>query len=428
MVTPDLLNYVRTARKRGMSDVAIMQSLVQVGWDEASAQEGLYSDKSQQPMQQAEPDVQKQQTSPIADAATPSSGFSQQEIHTAGEVVPPETVSSEETPLAFWTRGIFWSVAGALLIIGVAGGAFAYYAISKAPQHESVSSSKKVATTTPLFPVTSPSTPTASTGKASTPTGNGPASCRANDMKCFIVATRTCTPTKMEWTVLVNMFGLTYGGKGLFTLAHANTPTLCQYSERTESMRVTISPEELQKMKASGITSAQAKQHLVVMNTQAQKGVGITVTCTMSQTQIVSILTKMKNGEFSSSEFPPDKCTTSHSSGSTNGKSTVSYPTGEMTPETVAGMTVFLYLHEDDAFNGLEFKVLSLTASKLSVLITDHNTGKSATEDFIPGQVKTVAGRSMTLKSITLIKDGTDNGKPSYDLQAKLWYHPYLLK
>ncbi len=99
-----------------------------------------------------------------------------------------------------------------------------------------------------------------------------------------------------------------------------------------------------------------------------------------------------------------------------------------MTPSTVNGMGVDLYLYEDDTFNGLEFKVLSLTASKLSVLITDHNTGKSSTEDFIPGQVKTVAGRSMTLKSIALIKDGTSDGKPSYDLQAKLWYHPYILK
>jgi len=437
MVTPDLLNYVRAARKRGMSDAEITQNLLQVGWDEASAQEGLYSDKPQQQMQQQMPSEVSPQPVPHVNGA---SMYSDASMAAAVAGVPigqepqaaPDVATSGAVAPPFWTRGIFWgSIVGALLLIGVAGGAFAYYElpnIFSTPPLQPAGISKKAATTTPLFPVVASTAPTTSKTPAST--SAGPTSCVANDINCLIAAARTCAPTKTELNApAITMFGLIYGGKGLVTLAPTKTPTLCTYSERAESIHINFSPEELQKMKAEGITAAQAKSRLAVINAKAQKGVGMTITCTMSTAQIVSILTKTKNGEFNSSEFPPGKCVTSQPSGSANGKGAVSYPSGEASSITTTSATVDLYSYGVVSLIGLEFKVLSLTTSKLSVLITDHNTNKNgSTEDFIVGQTKNVAGRSMILKSISRVKKGTANGIPVYGLQAKLWYHPYVLK
>jgi hypothetical protein len=261
-----------------------------------------------------------------------------------------------------------------------------------------------------------PASPTATTPIATQVTSGG---CADNDMNCLIAAAQNCSPTSMEWTQTINLFGFfNQTSQVHLALTGLNSDSKCAFSERTDNLILSLTSSTIQAAQAKGITQAQIQQQLQTSQAQArQQSVGTTINCALSTNTLVQILTKWSGGSFGSSDLASGNCVATTPSGA----KTPLYTGGSM-PLTPSKITVYLYAGSTNGINGVTFKVNSLTATEVNVTVTDQKTGANQTATLAPNNTMTVAGHVMTVTSIQQVKTGTVNGQPSYDEQATLTY------
>lgn len=141
----------------------------------------------------------------------------------------------------------------------------------------------------------------------------------------------------------------------------------------------------------------------------------MTTSCLLNTTQLIARLTK-ESKEFQSGSFSYSAQNPS------NHQCTTLFAGGGSLLSAGGQTTVFLYPYEILTVNNFKFKVAALTATSLSMTVTDNKTGKNTFVVFTPGQSKSVLGQSMALKSIKNIITGTENGQTAYSLKAALQY------
>jgi hypothetical protein len=278
------------------------------------------------------------------------------------------------------------------------------------------------------------------------PAAAGPKSCSTNNLNCLIIAAANCSPAAVEWTQTITLLGV-YNQTSQIHLAlnGLNSAGKCSFSDRTDSLTLSLTSQAEQSAKAQGMTDAQIQQQLQAAQTQASKqSVGTTVTCALATKTLVEILTNWSKGVFSSSDLASGSCTATLPNGAKTPLSTggsvqftpssqpSSQPTSDDTGNTVTAATppsgvgtatVYLYANETITSGNIEFKVNTLTASQLNVTITNQTTGQSQTVSLTPNDAVTVVGHDIMVMSIAETSNGTVNGQPIYSEEATVNYN-----
>jgi hypothetical protein len=334
-----------------------------------------------------------------------------------------------------------------IILVVVVVGVIAYfhyaYPPQPTPQNNTVTQSSSTASTNPTI------SPTATIPVAVQPTA-GPKSCSNNNLNCFIAAAANCSLASVEWTQTITLLGV-YNQTSQIHLALSglNSAGKCSFSDRTDSLTLSLTSQAEQSAKAQGMTDVQIQQQLQAAQTQAsQQSVGTTVTCALATKTLVQMLTNWSKETFSSSDLSSGNCTATLPNGTkapvSTGGSVQLTPSSEPSsqpasddssdntgnaagaatpPSGVGTATVYLYANETITSDNVEFKVNTLTTSQLNVTITNQTTGQSQTVSLTPNNAVTVVGHDIIVTSIAQTSNGTVNGQPVYSEEAIVNYN-----
>src|SRR6266851_7757583 len=106
-------------------------------------------------------------------------------------------------------------------------------------------------------------TPSKSVTTTHSVSATGPESCNDNDMSCFMTAADTCFPATVEWTATLDFLGFfTETAQSRFILKGPDSSGKCIFSERVDTVDLSISPQAAEQAKAKGATDAQIQRQL----------------------------------------------------------------------------------------------------------------------------------------------------------------------
>jgi hypothetical protein len=278
----------------------------------------------------------------------------------------------------------------ALAVVGAIAWVHYYYL----PHMAAESPSTTQATSTSLTATSTLATSSATVNSTQTTTAVGstaePIVCVNNDLSCFISVAQKCSPSQVEWSMSLNLFGFIETTQSHLAVSGGSVGA-CLFSERLDGANVTIASATMAQAEAQGTTAAQIQQQIAQSNAQAQQSIGTVTKCIFTTSYLTQVLTKWSQGSGSSNDLPTSKCTTTESAANT---------------AQAAKTTVYLRAGETIGLSGIEFKVGSLTASQLGVTITDMATSQSQAEVFAVGTPITVFGHVITLTAITEANGG----------------------
>lgn len=197
-----------------------------------------------------------------------------------------------------------------IAILAVAGGV-AYMRYGRAPQGAAPSSASGTAAATSTPPSVSAvsGSSTAPAGSVESPAVAGPKDC-GTDMSCFVAAAGTCAPATVEWVQSTVVFGVfDQEGQLHLSLGVPNAGSGCVFSDRTDKVTLSVTPQGGQWAKAQGATDAQVQQQLQAAQAQADRSAGASITCTLPTKTLVQMLTAWSEGSSTTSAFSANNCT-----------------------------------------------------------------------------------------------------------------------
>jgi hypothetical protein len=246
----------------------------------------------------------------------------------------------------------------------------------------------------------------------------GIVTCANGDLNCFIAAAQRCTQASVEWNNTLNLLGALIQTTTSTLILRGTVAGKCSFSNHIDAVSLAFASATIAQAESKGIMAAQMLEQLQESNVQAQESVGMTTTCAFTSDYLVQMLTNWSEGKESSDDLSSSDCTAV----AADGKPIQSYG-GSSSAATPVVTIVYFTANQQSGINGINFKVISLTASNLTVTITDSGTGQSQTVSFTVDNPVIVFGHAMTVTNIGAVSNGTLGGQTEYIERATLTYN-----
>lgn len=151
--------------------------------------------------------------------------------------------------------------------------------------------------------------------KVPAPVRAGPVNC-GTEMKCFISAAKNCTPSFVEETQTLDLFGLySQTNKAKLTITGYDLAKRCGYISKVITANVDYSPEIKSSPEYKSATDEEKKADLAKVSESVKMTIGMTTKCSFTTTYLSAILAKWSKGEYSSEDYKPGNCTSTDSTG-----------------------------------------------------------------------------------------------------------------
>jgi hypothetical protein len=127
------------------------------------------------------------------------------------------------------------------------------------------------------------------------------------DWDCFISAVENCTRANMTQEISIDFFGLVSYSRNLMELKGLENEK-CVYYQRVLKANISYSQELIDILRGNNLTDVEIQQSEQEANLEAQKTIGLEQTCYFTAEDLISILQKLEQGNFSSSDFDDGDC------------------------------------------------------------------------------------------------------------------------
>lgn len=124
---------------------------------------------------------------------------------------------------------------------------------------------------------------------------------------CFINASENCEPSKLLYTVSIDLFGMFDTVTTDMEIKGIESGK-CIYYQRTESNSIKFTNEMVQQMLDGGATQEQIDQQEQTANDSAQQTVGMEKTCKFDTKDLTAMLKRWKQGIMSTDDWDVAKC------------------------------------------------------------------------------------------------------------------------
>lgn len=215
-----------------------------------------------------------------------------------------------------------------------------------------------------------------------TTTRTGPINC-GTETKCFIAASKNCSPAFVEETKVLNIFGMVQTNKMKSTLYGLNSSKKCVYSSYVIDASLSYSPEIREQAKAAGATDEELKLQLAKSNESVKGTIGMITKCTFDTAYLNKLLIKWESGSSSSSDMDPGNCSI----------------TGGTLP--ASSTTIYISSESKETKNaGLKFNYIEVLKDSAKVLVTEISTGKESIVTYPLNRPMNIFGQTMTLSEV----------------------------
>lgn len=143
---------------------------------------------------------------------------------------------------------------------------------------------------------------------------SGQISC-GKDMDCFISKVKDCTPSFVENTSTLSLFGMVQTNKTKMVLSGFNSSQKCLYSSYVLDAKLDYSPEMKAEAKASGVTDEELALQLIESNESVKSTIGMTIKCSFTTSYLTQLLTNWSKGNSSSNDYSLGNCTATDADG-----------------------------------------------------------------------------------------------------------------
>lgn len=200
------------------------------------------------------------------------------------------------------------------------------------------------------------------------------------ESSCFIEASKNCSPAFVEETMEMDLFGMIQKNKIKYTIYGLNSLNKCDYSSYLIDANVSFSDEIKQQAKITGITDEELKLQLEESNATLKSTIGMLTKCSFETSYLTKLLIKWDNGDFSSSDLDPGNC-------NITGGELLSTDTTIYISSKVRTLSI----------EGFKFEYISISNNNAKIIVTEKNTNKTQTVDFVLNKDMTIFGKKMTL-------------------------------
>ncbi len=128
-----------------------------------------------------------------------------------------------------------------------------------------------------------------------------------DDFGCFVLASETCTPAKVNNKITTNIFGVLQETDSDYELKRSDAGK-CIFSLKTNHINLRYSEELLKMMKDGGVPQEQIDQQLQQTKDQYKTFIGKEGNCGGDSTVISSMLKRWEQGTFSTSDWDNLEC------------------------------------------------------------------------------------------------------------------------
>lgn len=127
------------------------------------------------------------------------------------------------------------------------------------------------------------------------------------DFSCFILASETCTPAKVNYKSTINLFGVLQETDNNYELKKSDGEK-CIFSLRTNNINLKYSDDLLKMMKDDGVTQEQINQQLQQIKDDYKIFIGKDGNCIGDSVVISSMLKRWAQGTLSTSDWDNLEC------------------------------------------------------------------------------------------------------------------------
>ncbi|MBS2026364.1 MAG: hypothetical protein JST54_00550 [Deltaproteobacteria bacterium] len=126
----------------------------------------------------------------------------------------------------------------------------------------------------------------------------------AKDLKCFIEASRTCAPAKVEHALDIDLAGMKNTIDRTYEIT-ADSGAKCTLEVKTLSMKFDASPEAIRNIKKAspGTSDADIRKEIDKQNAQQAKALPKPMTCHFAPGFLANIMAKLRDGSFDSADW-----------------------------------------------------------------------------------------------------------------------------
>ncbi len=135
---------------------------------------------------------------------------------------------------------------------------------------------------------------------------NSVADC-GTDFDCFINASLNCSLANVNYTSNNNLEGIIFTSTTLMELKGIQE-TKCVYYQKTESNSAEFSNESVQELLDANLTQENINQQKQIINESAQEIVGLEKICKFNTENLIAMLQRWKQGNFSTDDWDVAEC------------------------------------------------------------------------------------------------------------------------
>ncbi len=147
----------------------------------------------------------------------------------------------------------------------------------------------------------------AAAGKAPAKKGAGKADDCGRNLNCLSLAAKTCAPATATHEMALNMMGVEQRSTARLEIL-GRDGARCLFKTTPISASVKLGPQARQAAMKQGKNAAQIDQAEREANEKALANLGPARTCKIAPAQLSQVITRWKNGSFSSSDLPAQDC------------------------------------------------------------------------------------------------------------------------
>jgi len=128
---------------------------------------------------------------------------------------------------------------------------------------------------------------------------------------CFISASKECTPAIIEEIKVLDFFGMIQTTKIKNTIEGLDSLKKCIFTTYVMDASLNYSSEIINQAKESGDTDEELKLQLDKSSESVKRTIGMLTKCSFPSSYLSQMLTRWKDGSFSSGDMGPGSCNTS---------------------------------------------------------------------------------------------------------------------
>jgi hypothetical protein len=130
--------------------------------------------------------------------------------------------------------------------------------------------------------------------------------CKSN-LSCFVEKSINCTPSTVQYTATINLFGMNTTGTSLMKIRGLEEGK-CEFYIKNKNIKIKFTDELVQALMKENLTEKEVKKLEIKANNNARREKGKEGVCKFDTPDLTTMLTKWNNGQFSSTDFYLAEC------------------------------------------------------------------------------------------------------------------------